>query len=80
MTGKTYAERLLTDKFNELGRLPVLADFSDDERLTIKSELGPWPRALEKAGLKPVSEQYLIRKRAQKERRRNRKRKQRRNR
>ena len=30
------------------------SDFSDEEVAAIKSYLGPWPRALEAAGIKPT--------------------------
>lgn len=35
------------------GRYVSRADFSDEEVAAIKSFLGPWPRALEAAGIKP---------------------------
>ena len=44
-------------------RYPQRSDFSDDEVIAIKSFLGPWPRALEKAGLKPVNEELNEKKR-----------------
>ena len=50
------AVKLLTDKFAGLGRLPKKADFSDAEVAAIKNALGPWPRALERAGIKSVSD------------------------
>ena len=34
-------------------RYPCRSDFSDEQVNAIKSFLGPWPRALEAAGLKP---------------------------
>lgn len=34
-------------------RYPERADFSNEEVVAIKAFLGPWPRALEKAGIKP---------------------------
>ena len=51
--------RLLIEKQNSLleageERLPKRADFSDEEVCAIKAFLGPWPRALEAAGLKSV--------------------------
>lgn len=56
-------------------RLPCRSDFSDEEVIAIKAFLGPWPRALEKAGLKPprsVSRAELTReKRIRAKRRRN---------
>ena len=36
-------------------RCPCRGDFSEEEVVAIKAFLGPWPRALEQAGLKPVS-------------------------
>ena len=36
----------------ELGRAPKKADVDDALRARIKTFLGPWPRALEAAGLK----------------------------
>ena len=35
-------------------RYPKRSDFSDAEVVAIKAFLGPWPRALEAAGIKPV--------------------------
>lgn len=49
---KTWAIRQLQHKAQELGKLPVKADFDDATRARIKAFLGPWPRALETAGLK----------------------------
>ena len=36
-------------------RYPKRSDFSESEVSAIKAFLGPWPRALEKAGLKTKS-------------------------
>lgn len=49
---KAWAEDLLRQKNEELGRLPTKGDFNDVTRSRIKAFLGPWPRALESAGLK----------------------------
>lgn len=49
---KLLAEELLREKHKELGRLPRKDDFDEPTRSRIKAFLGPWPRALEKAGLK----------------------------
>lgn len=49
---KTAACRLLAEKAAALGRLPTRADFSEPDVVFIKAHLGPWPRALEAAGLK----------------------------
>lgn len=50
---KLWAISKLKEKYNELGRLPKKSDFDELTRNRIKSFLGPWPRALEAAGLKP---------------------------
>ncbi len=42
----------LIKKQKELGRTPKKDDFDDVTKSRIKAFLGPWPRALEKAGLK----------------------------
>ena len=49
---KAWAEDLLRKKYQELGRLPTKKDFDDVACSRIKAYLGPWPRALESAGLK----------------------------
>lgn len=46
------AIRLLREKSRELNRLPKKEDFDEATRSRIKAFLGPWPRALEAAGLK----------------------------
>lgn len=51
---KAWAEDLLRKKYGELGRLPQKADFDEVTCGRIKAFLGPWPRALESAGLKKV--------------------------
>ncbi len=49
------AVAMLKTKYDELGmtRLPKRSDFDDEQIVAIKAFLGPWPRALETAGLKP---------------------------
>ncbi len=49
---KVWAEELLRQKEKELGRTPRKDDFDEATRSRIKAFLGPWPRALESAGLK----------------------------
>lgn len=49
---KEWAIEKLQQKQEELGRLPKKDDFDEVERSRIKAFLGPWPRALETAGLK----------------------------
>lgn len=48
-----WAKKLLREKGEQLGRLPKKDDFSEIDMTRIKAYLGPWPRALEKAGIKP---------------------------
>ena len=50
---KAWAEDLLQRKYEELGRLPNKKDFDEVTCSRIKAFLGPWPRALESAGIKP---------------------------
>lgn len=52
---KLWAVELLQNKCNELGRLPKKDDFDVVTLSRIKAFLGPWPRALEAAGLKEVT-------------------------
>ena len=56
---KSWAEELLRQKYIELGRLPKKDDFDEATRSRIKAFLGPWPRALETAGLKEVKKTVL---------------------
>lgn len=88
MAGKPYKKedcvRLLIAKREELlergiDRLPQRADFENAELVAIKAFLGPWPRALETAGLKePRSGDRLERNREKRRRARRRARKARR--
>lgn len=52
MDKKDWAINELSAKYTELGRLPTKEDFEPEKRLKIKNTLGPWPRALEAAGIK----------------------------
>ena len=66
---KVKAIQLLIDMAKEKGRIPMKDDFTEDEIVLIKGMLGTFPRALELAGLKEVSEHYKqkqIRKRQKK--------------
>lgn len=47
-----WAVQQLQQKQQELQRLPKKDDFDDVIKSQIKAFLGPWPRALEQAGLK----------------------------
>lgn len=49
---KQWAIEQLQEKSTELGRLPKKDDFDVVTLSRIKAFLGPWPRALEAAGLK----------------------------
>ena len=62
MSDKKYNKEdclvLLNEKYKELQsksieRYPQRSDFEDREVVAIKAFLGPWPRALEAAGIKP---------------------------
>lgn len=44
--------RMLQARAAELGRVPQREDFPNETMCRIKNMLGPWPRALETAGLK----------------------------
>lgn len=46
---------LLLNKSKVLNRIPKRTDFDETEVCFIKQKLGPWPRALEAAGLKEKS-------------------------
>lgn len=72
--------RLLQEKqaqLTEMGeeRYPRRADFSELEVEAVKAHLGPWPRALERAGIKPAREdnrqERVLQKRIEAKRRRN---------
>lgn len=54
-TDIVWAKEQLQKKAHELDRLPHKDDFDEVTRSRIKAFLGPWPRALEAAGLKEVS-------------------------
>ena len=65
---KSLAEELLRQKHKELGRLPRKDDFDEPTRSRIKAFLGPWPRALEAAGLKeprPIAPKSAKRKKSE---------------
>ncbi|MCM1364535.1 MAG: hypothetical protein NC215_06125 [Ruminococcus sp.] len=53
---KNWAIEMLKEKADELERIPKKDDFDEVTRSRIKAYLGPWPRALETAGLKPPKE------------------------
>lgn len=51
---QAWAVSRLREKQAETGRLPHKDDFDVVTLSQIKAFLGPWPRALEKAGLKEI--------------------------
>lgn len=51
---RLWAISQLVGKNDELGRWPKKEDFDAVTLSRIKAFLGPWPRALEAAGLKPA--------------------------
>ena len=53
---RIWAIQQLRKKAEEVGRMPTKADFEPIEKIRIKAALGPWPRALEAAGLKEPKE------------------------
>ena len=65
---KSWAVELLIEKNRELGRLPHKDDFDEVTRSRIKAFLGPWPRALEMAGLKEAKEKAPKKKKKRKQR------------
>lgn len=44
--------KLIRERYIDLGRLPKKSDFTENQVVMIKSYFGPWPRALESAGVK----------------------------
>lgn len=49
---KEYCLSLLRQMHQRTGQLPKKSDFEEQQVMLIKNCLGPWPRALEAAGLK----------------------------
>ena len=65
---KAWAEAVLLQKYQEIGRLPKKDDFDDVTVSRIKAFLGPWPRALEAAGLKETKVKVPKKKKKRKDR------------
>ena len=68
---RSRALELLKEKQEELNRLgedryPKRSDFSDAQVVAIKAFLGPWPRALEAAGIKPPREDDRLKRKLEK--------------
>lgn len=57
---------LLQNKWKEMGSYPKKTDFSEEEVSIIKSYFGPWPRALDAAGVKTARENKKAEQRRQK--------------
>ena len=53
---RIWSIQQLRKKADEVGRIPTKADFEPIDKIRIKTALGPWPRALEAAGLKEPKE------------------------
>lgn len=59
---KEYYIELLKEISEKEGRLPKKSDFSQDDVNRIKGFFGPWPWALEAAGLKESKKEERIEK------------------
>lgn len=59
---------IMQQKAGELERLPKKSDFDKETVSRIKSFLGPWPRALEAAGVKDPDPMRLEKKREKRRR------------
>ena len=68
---KLWAIEQLKLKQEELGKLPKKDDFDEATRSRIKAFLGPWPRALEAAGLKEIKKESENSKKRRKKRGKN---------
>ena len=58
--------KLIRDMHEKENRLPKKSDFSEIEVAMIKSYFGPWPRALEAAGVKECRSDDIFDKRKEK--------------
>ncbi len=59
-------EKAMFLKAKSLARYPRRSDFSEREVVAIKAFLGPWPRALEAAGIKPPRDDDYMQKKKEK--------------
>jgi hypothetical protein len=57
---------LLRERAGTLGHLPTRADLAPEQTAAVKAHFGPWPRALEAAGLKPPRSKEALLKRQEK--------------
>ena len=60
---RLWAVERLQNKYKELGTLPKKENFDVVTLSRIKAFLGPWPRALETAGLKEPKKNFQTKKR-----------------
>lgn len=67
LTREDYIQ-LIQQKAEELGRFPKKSDFDVQTISMIKSLFGPWPRALEAAGVKLPNHERLQKKREKRRR------------
>lgn len=59
---------IIRQKNDLLGRIPKKSDFNNEVASMIKSYFGPWPRALESAGVKAPNLDRIAKKREKRER------------
>lgn len=59
---------LIQQKAEKLGRFPKKSDFDEKTVSMIKSFFGPWPRALEAAGVKEPNTDRITKKREKRQR------------
>lgn len=59
---------LIQEKEKEVGRFPKKSDFENETVSMIKSFFGPWPRALEAAGVKEPDLKRIAKKREKRKR------------
>lgn len=70
MDEKEYYISLLREKAEKENRLPKKSDFSVSDVNKIKGHFGPWPWALEEAGLKESKKEERLEKNREKRARR----------
>ncbi len=58
---REWAKAILRERAEELGNIPHKKDFDEATLSRIKAFLGPWPRALESAGLKDIKKVKISR-------------------
>ena len=61
-------KELIRGKAEEVNRFPKKSDFKSEEVAAIKSFFGPWPRALEAAGVKKINKERVEKKRERRKR------------